>query len=140
MTVSETAIKGLEAAIRAAKLALFVINKQGVMPNSSWESGFNADLKIAEDAKAALTAALSDQAETIRACARSTLIGFKDEIGDRNIEFICDQIALKATLDAPDQAGGWQLAPKEPTPAMLRAATGESPKAIWQSMLAEALK
>lgn len=46
--------KGLEAAIRAAKLALFVINKQGVMPNSSWESGFNSDLKVAEDALAAL--------------------------------------------------------------------------------------
>jgi hypothetical protein len=35
---------GLDAAIRAAKLALFVINKQGVMPNSSWESGFKSDL------------------------------------------------------------------------------------------------
>jgi hypothetical protein len=45
---------GLEAAIRAAKLALFVIRKQGVMPNSSWESGFNRDLKKAEDALAAL--------------------------------------------------------------------------------------
>lgn len=45
---------GLEAAIRAAKLALFVIRKQGVMPNSSWESGFNSDLKAAEDALAAL--------------------------------------------------------------------------------------
>jgi len=44
---------GLEAAIRAAKLALFVIRKQGVMPNSSWESGFDADLKAAEAALAA---------------------------------------------------------------------------------------
>jgi FAD/FMN-containing dehydrogenase len=46
---------GLEAAIRAAKLALFVIRKQGVMPNSSWESGFNSDVKIAETALAELT-------------------------------------------------------------------------------------
>lgn len=43
---------GLEAAIRAAKLALFVIRKQGVMPNSSWESGFDGDLKTAEAALA----------------------------------------------------------------------------------------
>lgn len=42
--------KGLEAAIRAAKLALFVIKKQGVMPNSSWETGFESDLKTAEAA------------------------------------------------------------------------------------------
>lgn len=46
--------KGLESAIRAAKLALFVINKQGVMPNDSWKSGFDADLKTAEAALAAL--------------------------------------------------------------------------------------
>lgn len=46
--------RGLEAAIRAAKLALFVIRKQDVMPNSSWESGFNADLKTAEDVLATL--------------------------------------------------------------------------------------
>jgi hypothetical protein len=46
-------MRALEAAVRCAKLALFVIRKQGVMPNSSWESGFNADLKIAEDALAA---------------------------------------------------------------------------------------
>lgn len=50
----EQARKGLEAGIRSAKLALFVIRKQGVMPNSSWESGFNADLKTAEEALAAL--------------------------------------------------------------------------------------
>lgn len=42
---------GLTAAIRAAKLALFVINKQGVMPNSSWESGFKDDLAKAEAAR-----------------------------------------------------------------------------------------
>lgn len=42
---------GLTAAIRAANLALFVIRKQGVMPNSSWESGFEKDLKTATDAR-----------------------------------------------------------------------------------------
>lgn len=51
---SEQTRKGLEAAIRAAKLALFVIHKQGVMPNSSWEVGFERDLRIAEDALSAL--------------------------------------------------------------------------------------
>lgn len=56
MTQSEQTRRGLEAAIRAAKLALFVISKQGVMPNSGWEAGFNSDLKIAEDAMAALVA------------------------------------------------------------------------------------
>lgn len=50
-----TGILGLKAAIRAAKLALFVIRKQGVMPNASWESGFNADLAAAEAALAELT-------------------------------------------------------------------------------------
>lgn len=45
---------GLDAAIRAAKLALFVINKQGVMPNSSWESGFKSDLDKATAARSAL--------------------------------------------------------------------------------------
>lgn len=43
---------GLAAAIRAANLALFVIRKQGVMPNSSWEAGFAKDLATAEAAKA----------------------------------------------------------------------------------------
>lgn len=38
---------GLDAAIRAANLALFVIRKQGVMPNSSWQSGFEKDLATA---------------------------------------------------------------------------------------------
>lgn len=45
---------GLRTAIRAADLALFVVRKQGVMPNSSWESGFNSDL---EAARASLTVA-----------------------------------------------------------------------------------
>jgi hypothetical protein len=52
---------GLEAAIRAAKLALFVIRKRDVMPNSSWEAGFNSDLKTAEDAMAALTQQLKQE-------------------------------------------------------------------------------
>jgi len=38
---------GLGAAVRAANLALFVIRKQGVMPNSSWQSGFERDIAIA---------------------------------------------------------------------------------------------
>lgn len=46
-------IDGLRAAIRAAKLALFVINKKGVMPNDSWASGFKKDLETAEAALAA---------------------------------------------------------------------------------------
>jgi hypothetical protein len=45
---------GLTAAIRAANLALFVINKQGVMPNSSWESGFKSDLATATAAMSAV--------------------------------------------------------------------------------------
>lgn len=42
---------GLTAAIRAAKLALFVIRKQGVMPNSSWEAGFEKDMATANAAR-----------------------------------------------------------------------------------------
>ncbi len=42
---------GLDAAVRAANLALFVIRKQGVMPNSSWESGFEKDMAIAKAAR-----------------------------------------------------------------------------------------
>ena len=34
----------LKCGIRAAKLALFVINKNNVMPNHSWETGFKDDL------------------------------------------------------------------------------------------------
>lgn len=52
--VDEQTRNGLDAAIRAAKLALFVIRKQGIMPNSSWESGFESDLKTAEAARDAL--------------------------------------------------------------------------------------
>jgi hypothetical protein len=52
--VVERAKEGLQAAIRAAELALFVIRKQGVMPNSSWESGFNSDLNTARKSLAAL--------------------------------------------------------------------------------------
>jgi hypothetical protein len=52
--MSDTQVReGLEAAIRAAKLALFVIRKQGIMPNSSWQAGFEKDMKTAEDALAA---------------------------------------------------------------------------------------
>ncbi len=48
----------LKAAIRAADLALFVIRKQGVMPNSSWESGFETDMKTA---RAALNSSTHEQ-------------------------------------------------------------------------------
>lgn len=42
---------GLDAAIRAAELALFVIRKQGVMPNSSWQRGFDVDMATAKAAR-----------------------------------------------------------------------------------------
>jgi hypothetical protein len=42
--------EGLTSAIRAAELALFVIRKQGVMPNSSWQRGFEQDLQHAQAA------------------------------------------------------------------------------------------
>jgi hypothetical protein len=43
---------GLSAAVRAANLALFVIRKKGVMPNDSWETGFEGDMKTARAALA----------------------------------------------------------------------------------------
>jgi hypothetical protein len=46
--------EGLEAAIRAADLAIFVIRKQAIMPNGSWSRGFDDDLKKAEESLAAL--------------------------------------------------------------------------------------
>jgi len=55
MADKPTLKEGLEAAIRAAELALFVIRKQGIMPNASWESGFDSDLAKAKAALAALT-------------------------------------------------------------------------------------
>jgi len=45
-------VDGLNSAVRAANLALFVIRKQGVMPNDSWKSGFEKDMKVAEAALA----------------------------------------------------------------------------------------
>lgn len=48
-----TMTEGLRAAIRAAKLAIFVINKHVAMPNDSWASGFKNDLATAEAALAA---------------------------------------------------------------------------------------
>lgn len=47
------AILGLKAAVRAAELALFVIRKQGIMPNASWQTGFEKDLATAKAALAA---------------------------------------------------------------------------------------
>jgi hypothetical protein len=67
--------KGLTAAVRAANLALFVIRKQGVMPNSSWETGFEGDMKVARDALCAsnrdtsTNAAAPDIAEMTRIIA-----------------------------------------------------------------------
>lgn len=43
---------GLDAAIRSANLALFVIRKQGIMPNSSWQAGFEKDMAVATAARA----------------------------------------------------------------------------------------
>jgi len=57
------ATSGLEAAIRAANLALFVIRKEGVMPNSSWETGFNGDMETARASRNAVLA-LSDEKNT----------------------------------------------------------------------------
>lgn len=48
--------EGISAAIRAAELALFVVRKQGVMPNASWERGFAAEL---DQARAALAQSVS---------------------------------------------------------------------------------
>jgi hypothetical protein len=39
-----------QSALRAADLALFVIRKQGVMPNSSWQAGFERDTEAARQA------------------------------------------------------------------------------------------
>ncbi|UGY15255.1 hypothetical protein HAP48_0043140 [Bradyrhizobium septentrionale] len=50
-TISELRA-GLQAAIRAAKLALFVVRKQNVMPNGSWANGFDRDLEAADAALA----------------------------------------------------------------------------------------
>lgn len=44
---------GLDAAVRAAELALFVIRKQNVMPNSSWQAGFEKDMAAAKSARGA---------------------------------------------------------------------------------------
>lgn len=40
-----------------------------------------------------------DITEIVRANARSTLIGFRHELSERDIEFICDQIARKSQID-----------------------------------------
>ena|SRR5258708_7585037 len=66
-------------------------------------------------ARACLVAAFGDvvvpsspSAEDVYACAKSTLLGFREELTERNIEFICDQISRKATMplpSAPDCGG-----------------------------------
>lgn len=45
--IADKLAEALEHAVQAADLALFVIRKQGVMPNSSWAHGFETDMKIA---------------------------------------------------------------------------------------------
>lgn len=45
---------GMMRAISAANLALFVIEKHGVMPNDSWRSGFNQDISTARAALASV--------------------------------------------------------------------------------------
>lgn len=47
MNENERLREGLDAAIRAANLALFIIRKQGIMPNSSWQAGFERDMATA---------------------------------------------------------------------------------------------
>jgi hypothetical protein len=42
--------------------------------------------------------------EDIYACAQSTLIGFRNELTEQQIKFICDQISRKATLTEPQAA------------------------------------
>ena len=44
--------EALVCAIRAAKLALFVVEKHGAMPNDSWRAGFDKDIAVAEAALA----------------------------------------------------------------------------------------
>ncbi|WP_099863775.1 hypothetical protein [Pararhizobium haloflavum] len=43
----ESAERALRASMRAAELAIFVVRKQGVMPNSSWSAGFKKDMDAA---------------------------------------------------------------------------------------------
>jgi hypothetical protein len=60
--------------------------------------------KLAMSIPARDAAEVHPTADDIRACARSTLIGFQQELGDANIEFICDQIARKVTMPQLPQA------------------------------------
>ena len=43
-------------------------------------------------------AALEVKREDVYACCQSTLIGFRNELTERNIKFICDQISRKVIL------------------------------------------
>jgi hypothetical protein len=51
MSETERLRAGLDAAIRAANLALFVIRKHGVMLNDSWRAGFEKDMATAKGAQ-----------------------------------------------------------------------------------------
>lgn len=60
---------GLEAAVRAAKLAVFIMGKHGTPMNDSWRAGFDRDLMAAEAAMAPVgldTPAWKDRAERLR--------------------------------------------------------------------------
>jgi hypothetical protein len=100
---SETgdAVEGFDAAIRCAELALFVIRKQGVMPNSSWEGGFNSDLAKAKAARAAIAATPADETVALLREARLQIEYLHDkfqETGSGN--------AVLARLDAALDKGG----------------------------------
>lgn len=104
MTVSETAQSLLASIARDLEGLLHAVRAGDTKPQLMIHiGGLMVDVTD-------LTAALSNQTETIRACALSTLIGFQGELGDRNIEFICDQIVRKATMGGgiSDQVGEWQ--------------------------------
>lgn len=47
---NERLLEAASAGVRAAKMALFVMQKRKVRPNASWESGINADIALAEAA------------------------------------------------------------------------------------------
>lgn len=107
----DSAEAALEAGIRAAKLALFVINKAGVMPNHSWEGGFKDDLAKAEAGLAALRAApaqcgvqnggaLRALADLFSESAHETWT--KDEI----VNVIEDAIRIGSPVSSADRGGG----------------------------------
>jgi hypothetical protein len=49
-TETEKLRAGLAAAMRAANLALFLLERHGIQPNDSWRAGFDRDMKAAKEA------------------------------------------------------------------------------------------